>query len=258
MSFVRVLETIAVAFSMYSALPMPQFEWNQRNMRFAFCAFPLIGLVIGVLCGFIAWAGDWLSLPRLLTGVLLGLAPVMVTGGIHLDGACDTWDALASHAGPERKQEILKDPHVGSFALIRLGCYLALSLALWVTLPHYRYLPLGLMFCLSRVQSGLAVTTFPLAKKTGLAYTFATAADKKRVAAVLTVLDVLLSLALAATGWQGVAMAVAAQCVFVWYRRMALKQFGGLSGDLAGWFVQTVELWMLIALYGVQILEGLL
>ena len=57
MSFVRVLETIAVAFSMYSALPMPQFEWNQRNMRFSFCAFPLIGLVIGALCGFIAWAG---------------------------------------------------------------------------------------------------------------------------------------------------------------------------------------------------------
>ena len=78
------------------------------------------------------------------------------------------------------------------------------------------------------------------------------------MAAVLTVLDVLLSLTLVATGWQGVAMAVAAQCVFVWYRRMAMKQFGGLSGDLAGWFVQTVELWMLIALYGVQILEGLL
>ncbi len=254
MKSVRVLETIAVAFSMYSALPMPQFEWNQRNMRFSFCAFPLIGLVIGALCGAIAWVGAWLSLPRLLTGVLLGLAPVAVTGGIHLDGA---WDALASHAEPERKQEILKDPHVGSFALIRLGCYLALNLALWVTLPQYRYLPLGLMFCLSRVQSGLAVTTLPLAKKTGLAYTFATAADKKRVAAVLTVLDVLLSLTLVATGWQGVAMAVAAQCVFVWYRRMALKQFGGLSGDLAGWFVQTVELWMLIAMYGVQILEGL-
>ena len=258
MNAVRVFETIAVAFSMFSALPMPQFEWNQRNMRFALVAFPLIGVVIGALCGLIAWGGGWLSLPQLLIGVLLGLAPVAVTGGIHLDGACDTWDALASHAAPERKQEILKDSHVGSFALIRLGCYLALYLALWITLPHYRYLPLGLMFCLSRVQSGLAVATFPLAKKTGLAYTFATAADRKRVAVVLTVLDVLLSLALVATGWQGLAMAVAAQCVFVWYRRMALRQFGGLSGDLAGWFVQTVELWMLIALYAVQIVEGLL
>ena len=43
-----VLETIAVAFAMFSALPVPQPEWNQRNMRFALCAFPLVGLVNGL------------------------------------------------------------------------------------------------------------------------------------------------------------------------------------------------------------------
>ena len=49
-----VLQTIAVAFAMFSALPVPQFEWNEKNMRYAMCAFPLIGLVCGVLwclCG---------------------------------------------------------------------------------------------------------------------------------------------------------------------------------------------------------------
>ena len=49
-----VLQTIAVAFGMFSALPMPQFEWNEKNMRYAMCAFPLIGLVCGglwCLCG---------------------------------------------------------------------------------------------------------------------------------------------------------------------------------------------------------------
>ena len=40
-----VLQTIAVAFAMFSALPVPQFEWNEKNMRYAMCAFPLIGLV---------------------------------------------------------------------------------------------------------------------------------------------------------------------------------------------------------------------
>ena len=49
-----VLQTIAVAFAMFSALPVPQFEWNEKNMRYAMCAFPLIGLVCGglwCLCG---------------------------------------------------------------------------------------------------------------------------------------------------------------------------------------------------------------
>ena len=49
-----VLQTIAVAFAMFSALPVPQFGWNEKNMRYAMCAFPLIGLVCGglwCLCG---------------------------------------------------------------------------------------------------------------------------------------------------------------------------------------------------------------
>ena len=37
-----LLETVAVAFSMFSAIPMPQFLWNEKNMRYALCAFPLI------------------------------------------------------------------------------------------------------------------------------------------------------------------------------------------------------------------------
>ena len=45
-----ILETVAVAFSMFSALPMPQISWEKRNMRYALCAFPLVGGVIGGLC----------------------------------------------------------------------------------------------------------------------------------------------------------------------------------------------------------------
>ena len=30
-----VLQTIAVAFAMFSAIPVPQFDWNEKNMRYA-------------------------------------------------------------------------------------------------------------------------------------------------------------------------------------------------------------------------------
>ena len=45
-----VLQTIIVAFSMYSALPMPQIEWTKENMRWALLALPLVGAVIGGVC----------------------------------------------------------------------------------------------------------------------------------------------------------------------------------------------------------------
>ena len=44
-----VLQTVAVAFAMFSAVPVPQFNWTEKNMRYAMCAFPLIGVGIGLL-----------------------------------------------------------------------------------------------------------------------------------------------------------------------------------------------------------------
>ena len=253
-----LLETVAVAFSMFSAIPMPQFLWNEKNMRYALCAFPLIGGVIGGVC----W-GAWsicglLGLPTLLRGAILTLIPVLITGGIHLDGYSDTWDALASHASQKKKQEILKDPHVGSFAVIRLCGYFVMNLTLWTALKTFPWAAVLLSFCMSRTLSGLAVASFPLAKHTGLAHTFAQAADKKRVRTVLIILDVLLCAGMCLCGYEGILMAAAAHAVFADYYRISQKQFGGLSGDLAGWLLQTAELWMLLVLVILQYVEVLI
>ena len=43
-------------------------------------------------------------------------------------------------------------------------------------------------------------------------------------------------------------VALTALAVFRYYGRMAERSFGGVSGDLAGWFLQTAELGMLAAL----------
>ena len=253
-----VLQTIGVAFSMFSAIPMPQFPWENRNMRYALCAFPLIGLVIGLLCwGF--WAvGAQLGLPRLLTGAFLTLIPVWITGGIHLDGFADTCDALSSHGDPNRMREIMKDPHLGAFAAIRLCGYFVLTLALWTALPYYQPIPLLLGFCLSRVQSGLSVAAFPLAKNTGLAYTFSTAADRGRVKTVLITLDAALSLGLCLCGVGGGMMTAVAHGVFFGYYRTCERKFGGLSGDLAGWYLVREEQWMLLALVLWEYVEAFL
>ena len=58
----------------------------------------------------------------------------------------------------------------------------------------------------------------------------------------------LMAALIAVAGWQGVAVSAAALLACVYYRHVALGEFGGLSGDLAGWFVQVAEVWMLLAL----------
>ena len=148
---------------------------------------------------------------------------------------------------------------MGAFGGIRLCVYFAASFALWACLKEYRAVAVGLMFCLSRSLSGLAVASFPLAGNTGLAHTFAAGADKKRVKLALVGLSLLL-MALLCLGWglMGAIMSLAALVTFLRYRRMSEREFGGLSGDLAGWFLQTAELWMLGAMVFCQYGEELL
>ena len=241
-----VLQTVAVAFAMFSAVPMPRFEWTARNMRYMLCALPMVGGAIGLLCW--AWQGvcTALAFPDILRGAGLCLIPAALTGGIHLDGYTDTCDALASRAQPQRMQEILKDPHIGAFAAIRLCMYFLACFALWTALPRFSPVCIMGLFCLSRSLAGFAVAALPLAKDTGLAHTFAAAADRERVRLILAVISAALAVTMLFCG--GWLAAVAAALIFLWFRRICRVRFGGLSGDLSGWFVQTAELAMLAAL----------
>ena len=243
-----VLQTIAVAFAMFSAIPVPQFDWTEKNMRYALCAFPLIGLLCGALwcvCGI-------LPLPAPARAAGFCLVPVWVTGGIHLDGYADTCDALSSYGDREKKLEILKDPHCGAFAVIRLCSYFVAYLALCACVEFTPRVGLiwTLALVLERTLSGFAVAAFPMAKNTGLAHTFATAADRRTVRWVLSVLAVVLAVCMAALG--GWALVLAALAALWRYRTVSRTQFGGITGDLAGWFLQKTELWMLAALCACQ------
>ena len=228
-------------------------------MRYALCAFPLIGAV----CGGCWWGWSILcaslNVPLLLQGAGLCLIPILLTGGIHLDGYADTCDALASCAAPAKKQEILKDPHCGAFAVIRLCSYFVANLAFCTALDltSQALWCMGFAFVLERALSGLAVALFPLAKNTGLAHTYAAASNRKRVVGVLLVICILVGAGMIwAGGVTGGAMIAVGLGVFWRYRVVADRQFGGISGDLAGWFLQKAELWMLATLVVCQLIQG--
>lgn len=251
------LKPLLLAFSLFSRIPLPTLAWQEVDMRYLLCYFPLVGVPLALL--WIGWAMlcRMLTLPLLLQAVGLCLLPILYTGGIHLDGYADTWDALSSCAPPVKKQAILSDPHCGAFAVIRVCGYFLLSFALCGVLqPTVQALVcVGSGFFLSRSLSALCLLVFPSSKKTGMAHTFTHASST----AARTVLGILsagggLFLCLGG-GWIGRAMLLAALLAVWRYYSVTQKHFGGTSGDLAGWFLQTCELWMLMAAVIVQLLE---
>ena len=240
-----------VAFSMYSRIPVPQPDWERSSMDYVMCYFPFVGTVIGALAWLCFQGGRLLGLSPLLLGAVLTALPLWISGGIHMDGYMDTRDALASCGDKEKKLAILKDSHTGAFAVMGCGLYLLLSFGAWCAVkPGQGLLCVCLGYTVSRTLSGLSVLCFPKAKKSGSYVTmFAKRASKGRAVlflALLLVLEGVLLLWLG--GWRGGLSAAAAAAVFGWYYYMSRKQFGGITGDLAGYFVQLCELAVLLAM----------
>lgn len=172
-----------------------------------------------------------------------------------MDGFCDTLDALSSRQPQERKLEILKDSNSGAFAVIGCGLYFLLTFCFWMEwYPQGRYTwMLALGFVLSRTLSGLSVVRFPCAKNSGLLAMFSHAAAKKRTAWVLFGYLILCGGAMLLFGtFVGAAVLLLALGVFGYYHHVSCKEFGGTTGDVAGWFLQSCELALLAGMVLLQ------
>ena len=255
-----VLRSAAMAFSMFSIVPMPRVEWKKENMRYMLACLPLVGIIIAAALYLWMLLSRALGFGSVLYAAGLTLLPVLLSGGIHLDGFCDTADALSSHAAPERKREILKDSHTGAFAILYAVFWFVLELALCTELAQSQSAALctelaqsqsaalcaGVLQIFSRALGAFASVVLPGSGSTGLLAAFRGAAEK-RAAWVLGVWMLLCAAALCALSLPGgvVATASAALC-FTYLRRMAAREFGGMSGDLAGFLITLSQPVMLL------------
>jgi adenosylcobinamide-GDP ribazoletransferase len=243
-----LLNSFLIAFSMYSKLPMPKVDWDKENMKYVMCFFPLVGVIIGGAIYLWSYIAEFIPMSHVFSTVVILLLPLLITGGIHMDGYLDTIDALSSYQPKDKKLEILKDPHTGAFAVIYCVGYYLLSFGIWYEVAPSAISVLAVSFLLSRAFSGLAVVTFPLAKNSGFAAMFSNAA-KRRVTGIVMLFYIFICTAimLIMNLKLGLICFISAFCIFLYYRSMSYKEFGGITGDLAGYFLQLCELVMAIA-----------
>ena len=227
----KILSSFAICFSTYSRIPMPHVSWEASNMGYIFTFFPLVGLAVGAVQLLWLWFAQNFAVNTLLYAVAATVIPILITGGIHLDGYMDTCDALFSYGDREKKLQIMKDPNAGAFAVIYCGVYLLLTVGLfsqlygtadWKTMVF-----LGCGYLLSRSVSGSFVV---------------------RMTCALTVWALLLLAALFLLYWQRALLTLVLLALWIfWFAHMARKQFGGITGDLAGFALEISELLILLA-----------
>ena len=149
----------AMCQSMFCAIPFPGNIWDEKARDKMLLFLPVVGLEIGAIWAVLAWLCNVLNLPLLVKGLIFSVYPYLVTGFIHLDGYMDVTDAVKSYRSLERRREILKDSHVGAFAVIGIAVLLIAQFAFMASAKENAdFRILVFVPAVSRCCSALAVT----------------------------------------------------------------------------------------------------
>lgn len=237
----RYIKGWIMAMSMFTAIPMPRI-WDEKAKNLVVPALPMVGLVIGLASYGLASLIRISSFALLLQSSLVVLIPLLLTGFIHFDGLMDTADAVFSRADQTKKLAILKDPHVGSFAVITFGVVLLLQFISIHTLLANPGDLIVLLFIpvIARAMTSLFVLNIPAVLTDGYAKSFRE--QKHRSHSVFIVVVLLLALGLSC--WLGglklTAILLGQVIVAMVAMLLLYRDFRGISGDLSG-FVLTVS-----------------
>lgn len=246
----NLIKSMMIAISMYSKIPTPFVEWNDKAMRYIFCFFPIIGIFLGTAQ--IGWyyLANYLCVGRFFYAAVATVLPLLITGGIHMDGYLDTMDARHSYQSKEKRLEIMKDPHIGAFSVIMALVYMVLYFGAMTEVTSLKIcIMMSITYVVSRAFSSIAFSFFVAAKKEGLFYQFQSVANKKAIIWVESIVLLVCTGALITMDEiVGIVLMIVAVLVFVYYKRLAAKEFGGVTGDVAGYFLQLCEGIMLVVL----------
>lgn len=232
-----------LALQFLTRLPVPVVcPWTPATRRWAARSYPLVGLVIGVLLALLGMAlRDAWPAPLVALALLSGW--VALSGGLHLDGLMDLADALGCQSSGERRWAIMKDPHVGSFAVLALVLHLAWKgMLLWVLLDEGASLwALVAIPALARWGAVALLVGVPAARDEGLAHAWQRSLGHRE--AWLAALPAVAVLAWVPGGiWLALAMAV----FIVIYGGAMRRSFSGINGDIVGAAIEGGELWLLL------------
>ena len=241
----NLLRGIPAALSVYTKIPVNHKNWKDGDLSRGFMFFPIAGIPVGVLSFGLWFLCGYFSLPHIFTTGLLFVLSFLIVGGLHYDGFADTEDALSSMADREKKLEILKDPHAGAFAfiaLLRHAVFYLSFLYLWIEKADVKMMIFyGLIFVLSRALCGLSSVVLQKARSEGMLYE--ETKGKGKTALISFICWIILSLGAMAfiDLFKTLAVIVISMIFFVYYRHMTYKNFGGVTGDTAGYFVVIME-----------------
>ncbi len=235
------IDGLVLAFQLLTTVPIrKEVGWDDKRAQASVAFYPLIGLVLGLLLATQAYMLImWTSFSVLVITAWLLTFSLLYSGGLHLDGWADFHDAVFSRRSQEQKLEIMKDPRVGTFAVLAV-----LVLLVWrfifvfetlklEQISNEFFLALILIPFLTRLLMGWQLLLGSFAKKEGMAAALEPAKGKRitQIYLLWTLLGLLFTLSLYPSFL--LLFVGGAFFLFCWLKWVTF-QLGGMTGDTLG------------------------
>ncbi len=160
-----IIKHLQLAMSFYTRLPINNLTLDYTQLPQASIYLPVIGWIVGAGSALAFYVA--VHLWSQVTAVIIALSiSIMLTGGLHEDGFADVCDGFGGGWDKTRILAIMKDSHVGVYAVLGLLLLLSLKISVLSNMPLIavpytllaahsvsRFMPLMLMYGYNYAQN---------------------------------------------------------------------------------------------------------
>lgn len=231
------MRAFLAALGFLTVLPVPS---DEKALRQSVPWFPVVGLLIGGLVAGLDYVLGHVF-PPLVTSVLVVIALIGISGGLHLDGLADTADGFLSSPRSDRGVlEIMKDSRIGTMGALAIASVIALKIAaLSQIMGTARLGTILLMPTVGRCAVVMTMAVIPYARPEG---GLGSAFSGSHTIGPLISLVILFTASWLAMGWMGTILAMLVLCVALFMAIWSYRKIGGYTGDVLGAACEIAEI----------------
>lgn len=234
------MKNFLISLQFLTRIPIKIEKIKETDLVNSVAFFPLVGLILGLVLIGINYILS-LFLPSFVSIIFTFAIYLFLTGCMHLDGFADTIDGLYGGKTKEEILRIMDDSKIGAIGAVWLFIILILKVFLLINISDLDFA--FIMMCiLSRTGIVLQIFFAHPVKNTGLGSIFCKKISFKQLTIAIG-FSFLISLLFGLKGILAFSIAILVSILIFLYFN---KKLGGLTGDIFGFTVEIIEIFVLI------------
>lgn len=242
----KILDTFILAVQLLTRIPIKkEIAVKDDTLIKGVVFWPLIGLITGALQLGVYYLLTYI-MARPAAIVFTVLMQILINGGFHLDGLCDTADGIFSARTRERMLEIMKDSRIGTNGVIAAFFDIILKITLLGQLAH-PMIPILLMPVAGKLVQGVLMYEAVYARREGLGNSYIGKISFP-IFMISTAVGIVIMAGILAFSGSLWLISVPFICLLFafGFRRYIEAKLGGLTGDILGAGSELTEIVFLV------------